>query len=242
MVDMNEAYEEYGKAMDDSLRKMSALQSLVLGKKLADDEVKTITEFECIKNFLESPDNSKEESDLKKLFVEAIIAGIETGTLPIDMPADATPESIVSIVDEGLTQIKVAYKLENGQYEDVYEAEEVIIDHRAARNVAFMELAVKKAIELADLAIDKAERESCALADKVLEHCDDIINVVEAAYPEAIPVAEFCRLVLNNMKPEIKEQIHKGIAKVSEMAKSILHSSIEKMPEIARRVKDWLLS
>jgi hypothetical protein len=76
----------------------------------------------------------------------------------------------------------------------------------------------------------------------VLEHFDDIINVVEAAYPEAIPVAEFCRLVLNNVKPEIREQIHKGIAKVSEMAKSILHSSIEKMPEIARRVKDWLLS
>ena len=242
MVDMNEAYEEYGKAMDDSLRKMSALQSLVLGKKLTDDEVKTITEFECIKKFLDSPDNSKEESDLKKLFVEAIIAGIETGTLPIDIPADATPESIVSIVDEGLTQIKVAYKLENGQYEDVYEAEEVIIDHRAARNVTFMELAVKKATELADLAIDKAERESCALVDKVLEHSDDIINAIEAAHPEAIPVAEFCRQVLNNMKPEIKEQIHKGIAKVCEMAKSILHSSIEKMPEIARRVKDWLLS
>ena len=187
-------------------------------------------------------DKDDEENDLKKLFVEAIIAGIEMGTLPIDIPADATPESIFSIVDEGLTQIKVAYKLENGQYEDVYEAEEVIIDHRAARNVAFMDLAVKKAIELADLAIDKAERETCTLADKVLEHSDDIINAIEAAHPEAIPVAEFCRQVLNNMKPEIKEQIHKGIAKVSEMAKSILHSSIEKMPEIARRVKDWLLS
>lgn len=242
MVDMNEAYEEYGKAMDDSLRKMSALQSFVLGKKLTDDEVKTITEFECIKKFLDSPDNSKEECDLKKLFVEAIIAGIETGTLPIDIPADATPESIVSIVDEGLTQIKVAYKLENGQYEDVYEAEDVIIDHRAARNVAFMDLAVKKAIELADLAIEKAERETYALADKVLEHSDDIINAIEATYPQAIPVAEFCRQLLNNVKPEIQDQIRKGIARVSEMAKSFLHSSIEKMPEIARRVKDCILS
>lgn len=242
MVDMNEAYEKYGKAMDDSLRKMAALQSLVLGKELTDEEVKTITEFECIKKFLDSPDNSKEECDLKKLFVEAIIAGIETGTLPIDIPADATPESIVSIVDEGLTQIKVAYKLENGQYEDIYEAEEVIIDHRAARNVAFMDLAVRKAIELADLAIDKAEREACALTDKVLEHSDDIINAIEAAYPQAVPVAEFCRQVLNNVKPEIKEQIHNGIARVSEMARSILHSSIEKMPEIVCRVKDRLLS
>lgn len=242
MVDMNEAYEEYGKAMDDTLRKMSALQSLVLGKNLTDDEVITITEFDCIKRFLDSPDNSKEECDLKKLFVEAIIAGIESGTLPIDIPVDASPESIVSIVDEGLTQIKVAYKLENGQYEDVFEAEEVIIDHRAARNVTFMDLAVRKAIELADLAVDKAEREACALADKVLEHSDEIFFAIEAAYPPARPVAEFCRQVLNNLKPEIKEQIHKGIAQISEMAKSILHSSIEKMPEIARTVKDWLLS
>ena len=239
---MNEAYEKYGKAMDDSLRKMVALQSLVLGKELTDEEVKTITEFECIKKFLDSPDNSKEETDLKKMFAEAIIAGIEMGTLPFDIPADATPESIVSIVDEGLTQIKAAYKLENGQYEEVNEAEEVIIDHRAARNVAFMDLAVRKAIELADLAIDKAEREACALADKVLEHSDDIINAIESAYPQAIPVAEFCRQVLNNVKPEIKEQIHKGIARVSEMVKSILHSSIAKLPESARRVKDWLLS
>lgn len=242
MEAMYESYEKYGNAMENSLRRMSAIQSIALGKKLTESEVGTIKEFKCVQDFLDAPNNSEEEANLKKLFIQAIIAGQQTGTLPFELPEDATPESIASIVDEGLTQIKVAYQLENGLITDEVEAQKIIDEHQAVRTATFTEMAVEKGIELADLAIEKGERVLTSYADYMIENSDILLTAAEAAFPQAAPVIEVAKTVLKTMEPQIKEVVHEGIKVLGQTAKSLARSAIEQLPSVFEKAKQWLLA
>jgi hypothetical protein len=232
---MEEVYENYGSKMDDALRKMSALESLALGKKLSEEDTKTIKEFKCVKEFLDSPNNSKIENDLKKVFVQAIVAGMQSGTLPFQIPEDASAESIACVIDEGLTRLKVAYQLENGVLEDEYEAEEIIIEHKAVRTATLTEMAVEKGIELANQVIDNLENKSHSYADYLLDNVDTMLTMVESAYPQITPVVEFCKVVVSNYMPEIKEYVHRGITQIATVAKSYAKTIIEQAPVLLKK-------
>ena len=238
---MEEAYENYGSKMDEALRKMSALESLALGKELSKSDAQTIREFKCVQDFLDSPNNSKQDNDLKKLFAQAIIAGMQSGTLPFKMPENASPESIVSVIDEGLTRLKVAYQLENGLLEDEYEAQKIVVEHQAVRAATLTEMLVEKGIELANQTIDNIENLGHFYADFFLDNVDTLFIGLEAACPPAAPVIEFCRVVVANVKPQIKEFIHNGISKVATVAKSYAKKAIEKTPEVLTKAIKILL-
>ena len=238
---MEEAYENYGSKMDEALRKMSALESLALGKELSKSDAQTIREFKCVQDFLDSPNNSKQENDLKKLFAQAIIAGMQSGTLPFKMPENASPESIVSVIDEGLTRLKVAYQLENGLLEDEYEAQKIIVEHQAVRTATLTEMLVEKGIELANQTIDNIEDLGHFYADFFLDNVDTLFIELEAACPPAAPVIEFCRVVVANVKSQVKEFIHNGITKVATVAKSYAKKAIEKTPEVLTKAIKILL-
>lgn len=237
---MEEVFENYGSKVDEALRKMSVLESLALGKELSEEDTQTIKEFKCIKDFLDSPNNSKQENDLKKLFAQAIVAGIQTGTLPFQIPEDASAESIVSVIDEGLTRLKVAYQLENGLIEDEYEAEEIVIEHKAVRAATLTEMAVEKGIEMANQAIDSLENKSHFYADYLLDNVDMLLTMVESAYPQITPVVEFCKVVVSNYMPEIKEYVHRGITQIATVAKSYAKLVIEQAPVILKKAKKLL--
>ena len=237
---MEEAYENYGSKVDETLRKMYALESLALGKELSKSDAQTIREFKCVQDFLDSPNNSKQENDLKKVFAQAIIAGMQSGTLPFKMPENASPESIVSVIDEGLTRLKVAYQLENGLL-DEYKAREIVEEHQAVRTATLTEMLVEKGIELANQTIDNIENLGHFYADFLLDNVDTLFIGLEAACPPAAPVIEFCREVVANVKPQIKEFIHNGIAKVATVAKSYAKKAIEKVPELLTKAVKILL-
>lgn len=237
---MYESYDKYGNAMDTSLRRMSAIQSIALGKTLTESEIETIKEFKCVQEFLDAPNNSEEEANLKKLFIQAIIVGQQTGTLPFELPENSSPESIAGIVDEGLTQIKVAYQYQNGSI-DYYDAQEIVIEHQAVRAATFTEMAVEKGIELANLAIEKGERVLTSYADYMIENSDILLTAAEAAFPEAAPVIEVAKTVLKTMEPQIKEVVHKGIKVLSQKAKDLAKSTIKQLPPLFEKAKKRLL-
>ena len=238
---MEDAYENYGSKMDEALRKMSALESLALGKELSKSDAQTIWEFKCVQDFLNSPDNSKQDNDLKKLFAQAIIASMQSGTLPFKMPENASPESIVSVIDEGLTRLKVAYQLENGLLEDEYEAQKIVVEHHAVRTVTLTEMLVEKGIELANQTIDNLENQGHLYADVLLDNIDTLFIGLEAAYPPAASVVDFCRVIVANVKPQISEFIHNGITKVATVAKSYAKEAIRKAPELLSKARKYLL-
>ncbi len=239
---MYESYENYGSAIDQSLRKVSAIQSMVLGKELTESEIQSVKEIKCVQDYLEAENGSKIEADMKKLFAQAIITGSEKGVLPFKLPSGTSAENIVSIVDEGLTRIKTAYQLGKGVLEDVYQAEEIVMEHLAVRVETFTEVAIEKGIALADQAIDGLEQQAHQKADFLMDHSDTLITAIEAAYPQVTPVAEFCRGVVNYAKPAIKEYVHKGIAKVGEYAKNIVRAAAEKIPSLFQKAKKFLFA
>jgi len=231
MADIVESLNNYGGAIDQSIRKATAIQSLVLGKELTEEEVENIKEYKCIQDFLDAPINSPVETDMKKLFAQAIVVGSEKGVLPFNLPADVTAETIVSVVDEGLTRMKTAYQLGRGLIEDVFEADEILMEHLAVRVTTFSEMA-----------IDHVAEGIHASADLLLDKSDTIITAIEAAYPPIQPVAEFCRLVVNTTKPAIREIVHLGIDKVAQVAKNVVKSAVEKLPGLFQKAKQFLLA
>lgn len=238
---MYESYDKYGNAMDTSLRRMSAIQSIALGKTLTESEIETIKEFKCVEDFLNAPNNSEEEANMKKLFIQAIIVGQQTGTLPFELPENSSPESIAGIVDEGLTQIKVAYQLKNGMIKDDVEAQKIIVEHQVVRAATFTEMAVEKGIELANLAIEKGERVLTSYADYMIENSDILLTAAEAAFPQAAPVIEVAKTVLKTMEPQIRENVHKGIKVLSQKAKDLAESTIKQLPTLFEKAKKRLL-
>ena len=239
---MYESYENYGSSMDQTTRTISAIHSLVLGKELSGSELLAIKSIQCIQDFLDADSGSKIETDVKKLFAQAIIVASEKGINPLGLPEGVSAEQVVSLVDDGLTRIKTAYQLGKGLIKDVYQADEINMEHLAARVETLAEIALEQGIALADMAIDGLEQQAHSKADFLLDHSDMFITAIEKAYPPAIPVAEFCRVVVNYAKPVIKEYVHQGIAKIGQYAKNTVRSVVEKIPSLFQKAKQHLLA
>ena len=111
----NEDYgrNEFGNQFEKEVTQMSALQSFLLGNELTEEEIPFIKEFKCVKDFLEIPLNDPREADLKKLFSTAIVTAIDKGVLPFTINENS-PLAIASLVDEGMTRLKVAYQTATG--------------------------------------------------------------------------------------------------------------------------------
>lgn len=238
---MYESYENYGSSMDQTARTISAIHSLVLGKELSGSELLAIKSIQCVQDFLDADSGSKIETDVKKLFAQAIIVASEKGINPLGLPEGISAEQVVSLVDDGLTRVKTAYQLGKDLI-DVYQADEINMEHLAARVETFAEVALEQGIALADMAIDGLEQQAHSKADFLLDHSDMFITAIEKAYPPAIPVAEFCRVVVNYTKPVIKEYVHQGIAKVGQLAKDTVRSAVEKIPSLFQKAKQYLLA
>lgn len=233
---MEETYNIYASKVDGSLRKMSALKSLIFSEELSGQDIQILKEFKCVQDFLTSQNNSKQEFDLKKIFAGSIIAGMEFGALPFKLPNDFTTESIVSLIDEGLTRLKVAYQQNSGLIEDEYEAQEIILEHQAVRTATFTEIAIEKGLKLANVAIDKAESKTNDCVDFLIDNSEKIFSIIGAAYPSVKPVAKVCGVVLSYFKPTMKDYANKGIKSIAKVAKTYLHSVIKETPERIKKI------
>ena len=217
-AEYNEDYgrNEFGNQFEREATQMTALQSLLLGNELTAEELPLIREFKCVKEFLDLPINDKKEAILKKLFATSIVIAKSKGLLPFEVPE--SPEAIASVVDESLTQMKVAYKTATGELDSI-EAVDVLIDHVAVRAVA--------------------------IADKVIEKgmpvvLDKLCMVMTKVYPPAITVVPVIKHAERYITVATKVIVRKSIRTLAQAAKPIVKQVAAKAKSIATKVLNFL--
>lgn len=217
-AEYNEDYgrNEFGNQFEREATQMTALQSLLLGNELTAEELPLIREFKCVKEFLDLPINDKKEAILKKLFATSIVIAKSKGLLPFEVPE--SPEAIASVVDESLTQMKVAYKTATGELDSI-EAVDVLVDRVAVRAVAIADKVIEKGIPVI---LDKL----CMVMTKVCPPAKAVVPVIKRA-ERYITVAT-------------KEVVRKGIRTLAQTAKPIVKQVAAKIKSIATKVLNLL--
>lgn len=217
-AEYNEDYgrNEFGNQFEREATQMTALQSLLLGNELTAEELPLIREFKCVKEFLDLPINDKKEAILKKLFATSIVIAKSKGLLPFEVPE--SPEAIASVVDESLTQMKVAYKTATGELDSI-EAVDVLVDHVAVRAVA--------------------------IADKVIERgipvvLDKLCMVMTKVYPPAITVVPVIKHAERYITVATKVVVRKGIRILAQAGKPIVKQVATKVKSVARKMLNFL--
>ena len=186
---------------EDNIKLMTTVGSLLLGD-IKEEEIPHIKEFKCIKEFLEQPLNSPEGVALKKVFATAVICANETGVLPFHLPESA--EEVASLVDDGLTRLKVAYQQSIG-----HKAADALVDRAEARAIACVEMAVEVGVPI--------------LAEKLETLC--------LSNPKTALLTPFVRPVLTYVAEPVKKCVCEGIRCVAEVAKSTIHQAIDFVKE-----------
>lgn len=172
--------------------------------------------------FLDTTINSREETPMKKLFSAAIAIADEKGVLPKGMDAQ-TAESIVSIADESLGRLKVAYQIATGQL-DLNEAVDALVDRAAARVTVFLDRAIDVGLPM--------------LAEKA---CIAVAHV----FPPAIALVPYVRIGSRLLAPKVKSYVHTGINKLTDVAKShcryIANKSLAVIKKVSSKMKRILI-
>lgn len=209
---------EFGTHLENESRKYSALQSLLAGKLLDEQEVKSLREFKVVQQFLDSPIGDASEAKVKKVFAAAVIGAQEQGTLPFSL-ADKSPIAIASAIDEGLNRIKFSYKLSQEEL-DVVEVADMLIDATVARVVT--------------------------VADKVIERgvpvvLDKLCTVIAKVYPPATVFVPVIKVAEKYIVPIAKMAVKKGISVLAEGAKTVVRSAVKAVKNGVKKFASWLL-
>lgn len=206
---------EFGTHLESESRKYSALQSLLAGKLLHEQEVESLREFKVVQHFLDSPVGDASEAKLKKVFAAAVIRAQELGTLPFSL-ADKSPIAIASAIDEGLNRIKFAYKLSQEEL-DAIEVADKLIDATVARVVTVADKVIERGVPVV---LDKL----CTVIAKIYPPATVFIPVIKSAEKYIVPIAQLA--------------VRKGLSVVAEGAKTIVRSVVN----IGKKVFRGILS
>ena len=216
-AEYNEDYgrNEFGMQFEKEITQMTALQSLLLGNELNAEEFPMIREFKCVKEFLDLPMNDKKERILKKLFTTSIVIAKEKGLL---LKIPSSPIEIASAVDEGLTQLKVAYKTATGELDSI-EATDALIDRAAVRAIAVADKIIEKGVPVV---LDKL----CFALTKI--------------YPPATTVVPIIKASERYITIGTKIAVRKGINTLAKIAKPVVQKAVTKAKSVAKKVMNFL--
>ena len=218
-AEYNEDYgrNEFGNQFEKETTQMTALQSLLTGNELSAEELPLIREFKTVQEFLDLPINDKKEAILKKLFTSSIVLAKNKGILPFNVPD--SPVEIASAVDEGLTQLKVAYQTAKGTLDSI-EATDVLIDRLAVRTITVMDKVV-------------IEKGMPVVLDK-------FCMVMTKIYPPSITVVPVIKSAERYITVATKVVVRKGIYALAQAAKPIVQRTVTKVKSVARKVLNFL--
>ena len=216
----NEDYgrNEFGNQFEKEATQMTALQSLLLGNELTEEELPLIREFKIVQEFLDLPMNDKKEAILKKAFVATICIAKEKGILPFEIPN--SPISIASAVDDGLTRLKISYQTAMGKLDSI-EATDVLIDHVAIRIITIVDKVIEKGIPIV---------------------FDKLCIAISRAYPKATVIATVIKKAEPYVTAATKVAVKKGIGKLAQAAKPIVQQVAAKVKSMATQVLKLLNS
>ena len=135
-----ESINQFSESSERHISAMVNVASYLLGDNLnKEDAIPFVKEVKCVKDYLESPMNSPQESSLKKIIATGVIIANESKLLPFTLPT--TIEETASMVDDALTRMKVAYKEQVGEL-DIHKAADSLIDRATVRATTMVERAV----------------------------------------------------------------------------------------------------
>ena len=215
----SEEFQAYGDKLKNNLSQYVTLETTLLDGNTVAGEGESAP-LKCMQEFLDASLVGDKDTAMKKLFAAGLALANDSGVLPDKY---SSPEGIASIVDDSLTQVKVAYKVATGEI-PAEEVVDTLIDHAAARAMA-----------VADAVVDTVEA-----------NVDIICDAVSVAFPPAAEVIQFAKPVIKHVvtrvAPKVKEVIHTGINKVSQIAKEAARPIIAKAREIGAKVKNRLLN
>lgn len=215
----NEDYgrNEFGNQFEKEVTQMSALQSFLLGNELTEEEIPFIKEFKCVKDFLEIPLNDPKEADLKKLFSTAIVTAMDKGVLPFTINENS-PLAIASLVDEGMTRLKVAYQTATGEL-DIIEAADALIDRLAVRTIVAADKAIEKGVPI---------------------FLDRICTAMVSTFPQTATLVPFVKSFEKFLTPIAKTAVRKGVKMIANTAKTAVRKVADKVKQVAKKISNFL--
>lgn len=204
---------EFASSLSGECNKYSALQSLLTGKLLENEEVESLRESKVMQMFLDAPMGSPLEAKLKKVFAAAVITANDKGLLPFSL-GDKSPIAIASAIDEGLSRMKLSYK------------------------VAQEELDV---IEVADMLIDATVARVVTVADKVIERgvpivIDIVCSYVAKVFPPATVFVPFIKQAEKFLVPAAKKIVREGLNTVAKAAKGFVRTAVKAVGKVFHKV------
>lgn len=217
----SETFQAYGDQLKNSLNDYVTLESSLLdGDAVAGDD--KATPLGCMQEFLDASLVGDKDTALKKLFAAGVVMANDAGVLPFDLPDDS-PAGIASMVDDGLTRAKTAYKVATGEI-TLEEVADTLIDSAAAR-----------AMSVVDTVLDNPGTSAEMLCDTVSAAFPPVAEAVQFAKP-------FIKQIATRVAPKVKEFVHNGINRISQYAKEAARPIIAKAREIGVKVKNRILN
>ena len=209
-----ENYGDFVKRANPAMNKMTALQTLLSGKDLSKEEVPLIKEFKVVQEYLDLPVGDKKEVILKKAFATAVTIAKDKGVLPFEVNSS---EQIASLVDDGLTRMKVAYQTATGKM-DVYQAVDALVDRVAVRVVGIADRVIEKGTPIV---VDKL----CKAMSK---------------HPYTMALVPFVKAAEKYIAPVAKAAVRVGVAAVAKAAKPILKKAVDTAKAVGKKIMSWL--
>lgn len=217
-----EMLENVGLQLANQISKQQAVQSLSLGKSLEQMDIPLIREYKVVKDFMNLPVNDPKEKALKKVMAAAMVTAAEKGVLPFPVPKKAS--SIASVVDEGLTHMKVAYKVAQGEMNPV-EATETVLHHAISRAVSVVKKVASRVVDTAVPAVANL-----------------VVDAVSTVFPPVQLVKPFVERAVPYVSHAVKTAVHVGIQTLAEAAKPIVRTVAKTVVAAGRKVTSFLKS
>lgn len=209
-----ENYGDFVKRANPAMNKMTALQTLLSGKELSNEEIPLIKEFKVVQDFLDLPMGDKKEVVLKKAFATAVTIAKDKGVLPFEVNSS---EQIASLVDDGLTRMKTAYQVATGKI-DAYQAIDTLVDRVAVRIVGIADRVIEKGTPLVVDKLCKAMSKNPKTAV--------LVPFVKTAEKYIVPIAEAA--------------VRAGVAAVTKVSKPLLKKAVDKVKAASQKILSWL--
>lgn len=211
-----ETIAETVKTVDEKLGIVESLRSYLLGeefKRSENDEENSVysAKARAVENFLKKQLGDVAEQKMQKIFATASVIGDEKNG-----KEKQSAVQYASLVDEGLTRLKVAYQQEEGEI-DSDDAEKVIVDHAVCRTAS-----------IADKFIGYAERVGHGLVN-IFTNKETInrgIDCFTTACPKAKPLSGFMKRAANFVAPAIRSVVHSGVSKIASATRSVCSKAV----------------
>lgn len=217
----SEEFQSYGDKLKNGLTDYVTLESTLLDDTSVESDNKE-TPMGCMQEFIDASLVGDKDTAMKKLFAAGVVMANDAGVLPFEL-TDDSPAGIASMVDDGLTRAKTAYKVATGEL-TLEEAADTLIDHAAARLVAVTDNLLNKSDQLVDMA------------------CNAISSTIPEVSTAAQAAKPFLKQAVKRVVPQIREEIHVGIKKMTQYAKEAARPIIAKAREIGLKIKNSLIN